>query len=307
MPIHVKCFKVVFLFVTGCFKRQVELLQQWVINRALFLLKGRDCLRLLKIQPFLLLSTNVLIFFSLLLPNQVVAEASSLPSVLEKIKPGIVAVGSFMVKRNPRAQFLGTGFAVGDGSLVVTNAHVLPDKLDYQHLEELAVFSRTGNQDKAILAKAIVIDKTHDLALLKLAGGKLPALKLGDASLVKEGQLYAFTGYPMGMVLGLYPVTHRGLVSAISPNVIPMINSDYLSPKVLNRLQNSYDVFQLDATAYPGNSGSPLYDMDTGYVVGIVNKVFVQESKESVLSKPSGISYAIPANHIQKLLNTKGL
>ena len=66
-------------------------------------------------------------------------------------------------------------------------------------------------------------------------------------------------------------------------------------------------MFQLDATAYPGNSGSPLYNPDTGAVIGIVNKVFVQESKENVLQKPSGISYAIPIRYARALLAKAGL
>jgi S1-C subfamily serine protease len=107
------------------------------------------------------------------------------------------------------------------------------------------------------------------------------------------------------MVLGLYPVTHRGIISAITPNVIPAIRSGSLNLKMLHRLQEPYNVFQLDATAYPGNSGSPLYNTETGEVIGVINKVFVQESKENVLSNPSGISYAIPINHVEKLLNDK--
>jgi S1-C subfamily serine protease len=65
-------------------------------------------------------------------------------------------------------------------------------------------------------------------------------------------------------------------------------------------------VFQLDATAFPGNSGSPLYDPDTGAVVGIINKVFVQETKENLLAKPSGISYAIPIRYALPLLKKAG-
>ena len=42
--------------------------------------------------------------------------------------------------------------------------------------------------------------------------------------------------------------------------------------------------------------------LDSGQVVGIINKVFIQETKETVLQKPSGISYAIPINHLQELL-----
>jgi len=63
-----------------------------------------------------------------------------------------------------------------------------------------------------------------------------------------------------------------------------------------------FRVYQLDATAYPGNSGSPLYDPETGEVLGVMNMVFVKSTKENVLSDPSGISYAIPVEYLQRLL-----
>ncbi|MCK5189814.1 MAG: trypsin-like peptidase domain-containing protein, partial [Methylococcales bacterium] len=119
---------------------------------------------------------------------------------------------------------------------------------------------------------------------------------------VREGQPITFTGYPIGMVLGLFPVTHRGIISAISPIVIPTLRSQQLNAKLLRRLKEPFNVYQLDATAYPGNSGSPVYDAETGHVIGIVNKVFVKESKENVLSKPSGITYAIPIRYLNDLL-----
>jgi hypothetical protein len=50
-----------------------------------------------------------------------------------------------------------------------------------------------------------------------------------------------------------------------------------------------------------------LYDAQSGEVVGILNKVFVKESKESVLEKPSGISYAIPVKYLIDLAKRKGL
>jgi S1-C subfamily serine protease len=104
----------------------------------------------------------------------------------------------------------------------------------------------------------------------------------------------------------VFPVTHRSIISAITPNAIPATATQQLNVNMLKMLQTPYDVFQLDATAYPGNSGSPLYDENTGKVVGIINKVFVQGSKENALTNPSGISYAIPAEHIKKLLLEKG-
>jgi len=104
------------------------------------------------------------------------------------------------------------------------------------------------------------------------------------------------------MVLGLNPVSHRGIISAISPVVLPVLRAGQLNAKLMRRLRDPFDVYQLDATAYPGNSGSPVYHAETGKVLGIINKVFVKESKETILSKPSGITYAIPIRYLNELL-----
>jgi S1-C subfamily serine protease len=108
------------------------------------------------------------------------------------------------------------------------------------------------------------------------------------------------------MVLGLHPVTHRGIISAITPIVIPQLSAQQLEKKTLARLIAPYDIFQLDATAYPGNSGSPLYQIADARVIGILNKVFVQQSKETLIQQPSGISYAIPIKHLLELMKKIG-
>jgi S1-C subfamily serine protease len=73
---------------------------------------------------------------------------------------------------------------------------------------------------------------------------------------------------------------------------------------LIRHLNDPYDVFQIDATAYPGNSGSPVYRMSSGEVVGVVNKVFVEGKKEHILSEPTGITYAIPARFVTALEKT---
>jgi S1-C subfamily serine protease len=93
------------------------------------------------------------------------------------------------------------------------------------------------------------------------------------------------------------------MISALTPIVIPVNQSNQLNAEIISRLRSPFTVFQLDATAYPGNSGSPLYNMMNGKVIGIINMVFVKESKETVLSNPSGISYAIPSKYVKALLN----
>lgn len=240
----------------------------------------------------------------LTLPASVLA---GLPETLDEVKQSIVAVGTYQRTRSPPAIFRGTGFVVADGHYLLTNAHVLPDVLDREKSETLAVFYKSRDKDHLRSVKPIAIDEVHDIALLKMAGDALRPLSLGDSSSVREGELYAFTGFPIGMVLGLYPVTHRGIVSSITPIAIPALRANQLDPKLMRRLHQPYRVFQLDATAYPGNSGSPLYHPDTGRVIGIINKVFVKESKENLLSKPSGISYAIPIGYARTLLRSHGL
>ena len=263
----------------------------------------RSAMTKLWISNAILCALMALIFNS----RALAAESGGLPDTIEKIRPAIVAVGTHQKTRRPPSVFRGTGFAIADGLHVVTNAHVLQDKVDAEKREFVAVFAGRGESVEMREATKVAEDRDHDIAILKITGRPLPALTLGDSSRVREGESYAFTGFPIGMVLGHYPATHRAVVSVITPVVIPQISAQLLEKKVLNRLTAPYDVFQLDATGYPGNSGSPLYDPQTGLVMGIINKVFIQESKESVLQKPSGISYAIPINYLRELLKKSGI
>ncbi len=228
--------------------------------------------------------------------------SADLADTIERIRPSIVGVGTYQKTRSPAAQLLGSGFVIGDGHYVATNLHVVNMKLDRVHKEHLAVFVGRGAGASVRRAGRIAVDQRHDLAILRISGSPLPAMALGDASQVREGGLYAFTGFPIGAVLGLYPVTHRGIVSAITPIITPLNNAGQLNSELIRQLRTPFNVFQLDATAYPGNSGSPLYDPETGRVIGIINSVLVKGKKESVLSEPSGISYAIPAIYLKDLI-----
>jgi len=223
---------------------------------------------------------------------------------IERVKAAIVAVGTFQRTRSPAFQFRGTGFAVADGLTIVTNAHVLPETVDSEKLEGLAVLlPAVGREVQVRAATRGPVDAAHDLALLRVGGAPLPALALRDSAGVREGDSVLFTGFPIGAVLGPFPATHRGMVAAITPIVIPPPNARQLDPAMIRQLAGGpFPVFQLDATAYPGNSGSPLYAPDTGEVVGVVNMVFVKRTKEAALTEPSGISYAIPSRYLIELL-----
>jgi len=228
--------------------------------------------------------------------------AGGFADTVARVKQSVVAVGTYQKTDKPPARFLGTGFAVRDGHHVLTNFHVLKEAQQEADRHGLAVFFR--RKKRIIVRKAEVAgrDRRFDLALLHIQGEPLRPLALGTDASVREGQRFAFTGFPIGMVLGLHPVTHRGIVSAVTPIATPVSNARQLDRKLIQRLSKPYTVFQLDATAYPGNSGSPLYRPQSGKVVGIINKVFVKESKESLLKNPSGITYAIPIERATELL-----
>jgi S1-C subfamily serine protease len=234
------------------------------------------------------------------------AQSQTPQSTIERVKSSVVAIGTFQTTRVPQFRFLGTGFAVGDGTLAATNAHVIPATLEAGADPELLVALLPGTEPARVGVRKlsrVVVDAEHDIALLKMDGPPLRPLALRDSTTVSEGDSLLFTGFPIGGVLGLFPASHRAMVAAIAPVAIPSASGQKLDAKSVRRLRDdAFSVFQLDATAFPGNSGSPLYDPATGEVVGVLNMVFVKGTKESALAQPSGISYAIPSRFLIDLL-----
>ncbi len=237
----------------------------------------------------------------LLLPFPAKAE---LADTIARIKPSLVVVGTFNKLKSPPFNMRGTGFVVGDGNLIATNAHVVPEMTGMESGQDmLMILSRHGTEIRPYPVQLLTRDPEHDLAILRLNGLPLPALTLSSSDAVREGQAVAFSGFPIGGALGFSPVSHRGIISSITPISLPIGNASQLKNKSIRSLRSgTFTIFQLDATAYPGNSGGPLFDAESGEVIGIINMVFVKSTKESMLEKPSGISYAIPVKHLADLL-----
>ena len=232
---------------------------------------------------------------------------ADVPQAIAVVKPSVVIVGTYKLTNSPRFNLRGTGFVVGNGNWAVTNAHVIPEGADLDLDTKIVVQVRIGQKDLQIRqAKVLDVDKLHDLALLQFDGPAVPKLSLRDSDTVREGQSVAFMGFPIGGALGFSAVTHRGIISSVTPIALPTATSQQLNARTVASLRSgSFDIFQLDATAYPGNSGGPLFDADTGEVLGVINMVFVKGTKESALTSPSGISYAIPSNFVSELLQRR--
>jgi len=234
------------------------------------------------------------------------ASAGDLPALIERSKPSVVLVGTYAPTDSPRFGFRGTGFAVADGGWVVTNAHVLPSPEVTEAERRVAIQVRAPNGDWELrLARIAALDRARDLVVLGFEGAPIRPLRIADPSLVREGRAVLLMGFPIGGALGFSTVSHRGIISAITPISLPAANARSLDPRALRQLRaGSFDILQLDATAYPGNSGGPVLDQESGDVVGIVNMVLTKAGKESALSQPSGISYAIPASLLRPLIES---
>jgi len=229
--------------------------------------------------------------------------AEPLPSLIARVKRSVVAVGSYGLMDTPRFGFRAAGFAVGDGLHVLTNAHVVPEETPERIDRSIAVqVWLGGDQWQLRSARLLGWDLRNDLALLAIDGPALPALKLAQQDAV-EGTAIALMGFPIGNALGQIHATHRGIVSAWTPIATPAGSPSGLDPRAVRQLRDGvFRVMQLDAIAYPGNSGGPVLDIETGDVVGVLQGGVIKGTKEAALSAPTGISYAVPASTAAALL-----
>jgi len=158
---------------------------------------------------------------------------------------------------------LGSGFVVRADGLIVTNRHVIAGA----HVVRVRLAD-----GQEVPAKIIGADSVTDIALLSVAAGTLPALRLGSSESVSVGDAVIAIGNPFG----LGQTVTAGIVSARART---LEDDPYI------------DFLQTDAAINHGNSGGPLLSTD-GTVVGVTSVIFTP-SGGSV-----GLGFAIPAETV---------
>jgi serine protease Do len=162
--------------------------------------------------------------------------ASSVEELAKKVRPSIVVI--HVGGRDGKQEGLGTGFVVSADGLIATNRHVLGEG------RPLRVETADG---KSHDVKAIhAADRKLDLAVLRIDATGLKPLELGDSTKLKEGQSVMAVGNPHG----LHNSVVSGVVSAL-------------------RTIEDRPMIQVAIPIEPGNSGSPLLDMQ-GRVHGVL-------------------------------------
>jgi len=161
---------------------------------------------------------------------------------------------------------VGTGWAVSDKGIFVTNHHVI-DGADKIYV---------GFKDSPSPARVLLSDKRIDLAVVEIINPKkkYKPLKISTNNVGNGTEIMA-VGYPLAFTLGDDPRVHEGVISAQSG-----IDKDITR-------------YQISANINPGNSGGPVIAKNGNVVAVSVEK----------LNEGTGVNFAIKANYVESLLN----
>ncbi len=165
--------------------------------------------------------------------------------------------------RPPQEMAAGSGVIVdARQGIVVTNHHVI---------KNAAQVIVTLKDRRQFPAQLVGTDPATDIAILKIDGPNLTALKLGDSDQLNVGDFVVAIGNPFG----LGQTVTSGIVSALGRSGLS--------------IEGYEDFIQTDASINPGNSGGALINLK-GELIGI-NTAIIGPSGANV-----GIGFAVPSN-----------
>jgi S1-C subfamily serine protease len=188
------------------------------------------------------------------------AYSNAVVRAVERVGPTVVRIHPML--EDPRLSGVGSGFAIGENGLILTNSHVI------QGANRYIVITAEG---RSFTARCVGDDPDTDLAVIKIDQPvDLPVAKLGDSKKLRRGQLVIAIGAP----LGFEATVTTGVVSALGRSLRG------------ERGRLVEDLIQTDAALNPGNSGGPLVN-SAGEVVGIAT---------AIIAGYQGLCFAVAAN-----------
>ena len=176
--------------------------------------------------------------------------------------------GRMTYRREWRQQGLGSGVIVSGDGYILTNNHLIAEA------DSIEVELDDGRKFGAML---VGTDPQSDVAVLKIDGRDLPALKMGDSDKLKVGAWVLAIGNPYGL---RHTVTY-GIVSATGRGNLDIVDYE--------------DFIQTDAAINPGNSGGAMVNL-RGDLVGL-NTAILSRSGGS-----QGIGLAVPINMARNIM-----
>ncbi len=210
-------------------------------------------------------------------PGNSMAEVSE--AVAAKVVPAVVNVTVLQQGVDPfTGQTVSQDAGNGSGVIVRKDGYILTN---YHVIEGAdAIVVTVGVDDKP--AKVVGVDRSSDLAVLKIEGDGYPAIEAGSSKDARVGQYVMAVGSPFG------------LEKTVTVGIISALNRSSQSAAGANDLTTYTNLIQTDAAINPGNSGGALVD-SRGRLLGI--NTLIQSPSGSVGAPQSaGIGFAIPVD-----------
>jgi len=203
-------------------------------------------------------------------------------NVASAVEPSVVHIGIMQSDRSGRMfkTGQGSGWVYDDKGHIVTNAHVVRDA------KNITVQFYDG---RAIDAEVLGLDLTTDVAVLNIqtTEGLFPVQRSTGTEVRQGERVFAF-GSPFGFKFSM----SEGIVSATGRD----------PEGIVGRGGGYTNFIQNDAAVNPGNSGGPLVNVE-GKLVGMnVAIATVMNMGGSGEGQNSGISFAIPLDTIERVV-----
>jgi serine protease Do len=202
------------------------------------------------------------------------AEPSRHNAVVDAVKKTHASIITVKVEKHGafgKKDIIGTGVVVDERGYAITNHHVVAGA------DRVTAALSDGTD---LPAQVYAEDAAHDLAILKLPGGKkYQELAVGPGSDLMVGEDVIAIGHPFGFT----NTVSTGIVSAVGRE-ITMPTGETLS-----------NLIQTSAGINPGNSGGPLLNID-GELIGI--NVALRDGAQ-------GIAFALNADTVQQVLSQR--
>ena len=167
----------------------------------------------------------------------------------------------------------GTGVIVGGDGLILTNYHVVRGGPIFgkKGPAEQDLYVRLADR-RGFPAQIFAADPRSDLAVLKIDAKNLAAVKLGNATGARKGQLVVVLGNPYAVARDGSARASWGIISNISrPAHLEgdQYDSEYKKKETIHHLGT---LLQLDTRLNLGTSGSPVFNF-RGEMIGLATSL----------------------------------
>lgn len=203
------------------------------------------------------------------------------PTLFHKAQRSVVTVIAQYGSSANAPQGLGTGFAIGDGSLVVTNVHVVTSPI--KPGEPASELSLQLHDGRRLDAEIVGLDPHADIAVLRPSTAIEPPGLRFSAHTPAIGDPVMAIGSPLGETYTM----SVGYVTGVDRRISGMVGFPI------------YGAIQTDAVITMGNSGGPLLNAD-GELIGVNGQML------SIGGGGEGLGFAIPAPLVKRSVRYLG-